>query len=421
MTLAAENGHPDIKNTIGIALVERILKAHREGKKFRVIVVMPLMPAFEADIMSTEAGTLRKVMHFQYVSICRGGNSLLERLVAEGVDPDQYIGFFGLRSFDRIKHGKFDAIVEAVREAEQQRQQQQQRKSGESQTAQTGQEQNANTATPEESGKDTQTASPSKSRSLAAKYLLDPIPKGEEAARIMAIADNRKKLDESKPWDESITKRAMNPAIREIGYIPATTEMSLADEELNDQIQRATLEAEMGSGRQTRRRSESTDAESLNELGTEPVAEKASKNQFKVRNARHTRLFGKDDAGIGGSNSIDRDDIVVSHGYETTLEQAKDDKARLDQAKKMSEQEAILEPMDQPTSGDDSEEATADPAKFPNADKPGPVKVEKPVIDNEVDDFVTEQLYIHSKLMIVDDRIIICGSGKHPNWETGRW
>ncbi|KAK3820690.1 MAG: hypothetical protein JOS17DRAFT_688354, partial [Linnemannia elongata] len=121
VTLAAENGHPDLKNKIGIALVERITRAHTEGKKFRVIVVMPLMPAFEADIMSSEAGTLRKVMHFQYVSICRGGNSVLERLVATGIDPDQYIGFYGLRSFDRIKHGKFDAIVEAVREAEERR------------------------------------------------------------------------------------------------------------------------------------------------------------------------------------------------------------------------------------------------------------------------------------------------------------
>ena len=37
---------------------------------------------------------------------------------------------------------------------------------------------------------------------------------------------------------------------------------------------------------------------------------------------------------------------------------------------------------------------------------------ENKVVDNEVDDFVTEQLYIHSKLMIVDDRIIIIGSGK---------
>jgi phosphatidylserine/phosphatidylglycerophosphate/cardiolipin synthase-like enzyme len=27
-------------------------------------------------------------------------------------------------------------------------------------------------------------------------------------------------------------------------------------------------------------------------------------------------------------------------------------------------------------------------------------------------DFVTEQVYIHSKLMIVDDKTVICGSGK---------
>src|SRR5688572_17629530 len=95
VTLAAENGNPDLKNTIGLALVNRIVRAHQEGKKFRVIVVMPLMPAFEADIMSSEAGTLRKVMHFQYVSISRGGNSVLERLEAFGIQPEQYIGFFG--------------------------------------------------------------------------------------------------------------------------------------------------------------------------------------------------------------------------------------------------------------------------------------------------------------------------------------
>ncbi|KAF9996445.1 hypothetical protein BGZ79_009812 [Entomortierella chlamydospora] len=32
------------------------------------------------------------------------------------------------------------------------------------------------------------------------------------------------------------------------------------------------------------------------------------------------------------------------------------------------------------------------------------------IVDDEVDDFFTEQLYIHSKLMIVDDRIVIYGS-----------
>ncbi|KAK3821164.1 MAG: hypothetical protein J3Q66DRAFT_366907 [Benniella sp.] len=202
VTLATKDGNPDIKNTIGIALVDRILKAHHEGKKFRVIVVMPLMPAFEADIISSEAGTLRKMMHFQYVSISRGGNSVLERLVAAGVDPDKYIGFFGLRSFDRIKHGKFDAIVEAVKEAE--RQQQQQRKNGDAQ--------------------------------------------------------------------EQDTRPAE----------PMLTEASTCDE---------------------------------------------------------------------------------------------------------------------------------------YADEPGSVEVEQPVIDNEVDDFITEQLYVHSKLMIVDDRIIICGSGKY---QTGK-
>lgn len=448
VTLAMEKGNPDIKNTIGIALFERIKRAYQEQKKFRVIVVMPLMPAFEADIMSSEAGTLRKVMHFQYVSICRGGNSLLERLVSEGIDPDQYIGFFGLRSFDRIKHGKFDAIVEAVREAEELRQQQLQKKNGDNQaqsstltqaqaqaqTATQSQDESssANGSTLKGSSKDSPPA-PTKGRSLASKFLLEPIPKGDEAARILAIADNRKKqmLDALKPWDESITKRAMNPAIREIGYIPAITESTLADEELNERIQRSTTEAEIEAGRHAYRKTGSTDAETLEGLGTvikngiENI--KGYKDQGNLeplgQKIRHhkERLFSRGSGLHADAAPVESSNIVVSHGYETTAEQAKDDEARLNKAK-ISEQEfaeAIVEPMSGGASGsedqgaadgDNSMEDSADPGKFPKADKPGPVPVEKPVIDDEVDDFVTEQLYIHSKLMIVDDRIIICGS-----------
>ncbi|KAI8604037.1 hypothetical protein EDD21DRAFT_333733 [Dissophora ornata] len=230
VTLAVENGNPDIKNKIGIALVNRILRAYQEGKKFRVIVVMPLMPAFEADIMSSEAGTLRKVMHFQYQSICRGGNSVVERLIAFGVDPSRYIGFFGLRSFDRTGEG-------------------------------------------------------------------------------------------NPPMAEEVQENS--------GYGYETVE-----------------EEERRSIRET---------ESINEPGP----------------------WESDSPGSGsGGNNVGVGVVAADGGDKTTSDS----------------------------------NATANPAELPRADEPGPIKVEKPIVDNELDDFVTEQLYIHSKLMIVDDRIIICGS-----------
>ncbi|CAI2169391.1 2838_t:CDS:10 [Funneliformis geosporum] len=93
--------HP-IKNRIGEIIVERIKKAHENKEKFRIIVMMPLLPAFEADLNSKDAGTIRLVMHWQYTSICRGGNSILDKLFEAGINPEDYISFFALRGYDKI-------------------------------------------------------------------------------------------------------------------------------------------------------------------------------------------------------------------------------------------------------------------------------------------------------------------------------
>lgn len=45
-------------------------------------------------------------MHFQYVTISRGGTSIIEKLKQLGIDPDQYISWFSLRNFGRIKVSK---------------------------------------------------------------------------------------------------------------------------------------------------------------------------------------------------------------------------------------------------------------------------------------------------------------------------
>lgn len=90
-------------NKIGASIVSRIVRAHENGENFRVIVLMPAVPAFAGDLQADSALGTRAIMEFQYNSINRGGHSIIERLQNEGVhDWRRYIGFYNLRNYDRI-------------------------------------------------------------------------------------------------------------------------------------------------------------------------------------------------------------------------------------------------------------------------------------------------------------------------------
>ncbi|OQR96436.1 phospholipase D, Pi-PXPH-PLD [Thraustotheca clavata] len=86
------------QNRIANALVNRILRAAASNEPFRVMVVMPLLPAFQGKPEEKQAYSLRGVMHWQYRSICRGEGSIYRRLLKEIEDPFEYIAFFGLRT-----------------------------------------------------------------------------------------------------------------------------------------------------------------------------------------------------------------------------------------------------------------------------------------------------------------------------------
>ncbi|KAJ8655156.1 hypothetical protein O0I10_009191 [Lichtheimia ornata] len=103
ITATEEDEDYVLKNQIGNAIVKRIIRAHEEREPFRVIVLMPLMPAFPADLSTDAAATARMVMSYQYMSICRGGKSIMERLQEADIDPADYIGFYSLRSHDVIR------------------------------------------------------------------------------------------------------------------------------------------------------------------------------------------------------------------------------------------------------------------------------------------------------------------------------
>lgn len=102
---ATVDAQKPVKNKIGAAIVERILRAARAGAKFKMIVVIPAVPAFAGDLRLDASLGTRAIMEFQYNSINRGGHSIMESIADAGYDPTEYIRFYNLRNYDRIDVG----------------------------------------------------------------------------------------------------------------------------------------------------------------------------------------------------------------------------------------------------------------------------------------------------------------------------
>ena len=52
----------------------------RNDEDFKVYVMMPLLPAFEGEFGTVTGVAIQAITHWNYASICRGGNSLIEKL-----------------------------------------------------------------------------------------------------------------------------------------------------------------------------------------------------------------------------------------------------------------------------------------------------------------------------------------------------
>ena len=94
-----------IENRIGDALVQRIIRAHKEGQKWRACIVIPLLPGYTHPIDTAEASSVRLILECQNRTICRGTHSIFTRLKKEGINPDDYISFFSLRGWAKFKSG----------------------------------------------------------------------------------------------------------------------------------------------------------------------------------------------------------------------------------------------------------------------------------------------------------------------------
>ena len=91
-----------IENKIGDALVERIIRASQKREDWRAVVIIPLMPGFQNTVDQQDGTSVRLIMQCQFRSICRGEASIFGRLRAQGIEPEDYIQFYSLRSWGKI-------------------------------------------------------------------------------------------------------------------------------------------------------------------------------------------------------------------------------------------------------------------------------------------------------------------------------
>ncbi|XP_021721568.1 phospholipase D zeta 1-like [Chenopodium quinoa] len=100
------SGDEIIHNRVLQALHKRILRAFDEKKCFRVIVVLPLLPGFQGGVDDAGAASVRAIMHWQYRTISRGVNSILQNLYnIMGPKSHDYISFYGLRAHGELFDG----------------------------------------------------------------------------------------------------------------------------------------------------------------------------------------------------------------------------------------------------------------------------------------------------------------------------
>ncbi|CAF1019078.1 unnamed protein product [Rotaria sordida] len=87
-------GDSVVKNQLAEALYRRILRAHTSREKFRIYIVLPLLPGFD------NVNAVQAVLYFIMRSITKGESSLFKRLEKAGVPPDDYVSFYGMRAHD---------------------------------------------------------------------------------------------------------------------------------------------------------------------------------------------------------------------------------------------------------------------------------------------------------------------------------
>jgi phospholipase D1/2 len=99
---SCETMNTKIVNKIGDAIVERAIRADQNNENWRCVIIIPLMPGFQNTVDEPEGTSVRLIMQCQFRSICRGDGSIFGRLRTQGIDPEEYVQFFSLRTWGKI-------------------------------------------------------------------------------------------------------------------------------------------------------------------------------------------------------------------------------------------------------------------------------------------------------------------------------
>ncbi|EHK98489.1 hypothetical protein M7I_5694 [Glarea lozoyensis 74030] len=99
---SCETMNVKIVNKIGDAIVERAIRAYQNGESWKCVILIPLMPGFQNTVDEPEGTSVRLIMQCQFRSICRGEGSIFGRLRSQGIEPEDYVQFYSLRSWGKI-------------------------------------------------------------------------------------------------------------------------------------------------------------------------------------------------------------------------------------------------------------------------------------------------------------------------------
>ncbi|XP_064418319.1 phospholipase D1 [Latimeria chalumnae] len=101
-----------VLNKIGDTIAQRIIRAYKENKRYRVYVVTPLLPGFEGDMSTGGGNAIQAVMHFNYRTVCRGENSIISQLKVEmGDNWINYFSICGLRTHAEMEEKLITELI----------------------------------------------------------------------------------------------------------------------------------------------------------------------------------------------------------------------------------------------------------------------------------------------------------------------
>uniref|UniRef100_A0A1I8HWC7 phospholipase D n=2 Tax=Macrostomum lignano TaxID=282301 RepID=A0A1I8HWC7_9PLAT len=97
-----------VQNPIASRLVDRIIRAHSEGRPFRAYLVLPLLPQFEGDISESGSSgeSIKKIMHHTYECLCRSEHSVMSRLLLAGIPIEDYLSVCSMRTWGQLTGGR---------------------------------------------------------------------------------------------------------------------------------------------------------------------------------------------------------------------------------------------------------------------------------------------------------------------------